>query len=172
MVFEWLTPLSPIHRTSVSSLSQVLNFKHRFSYKDKRSFRKPHKEGEMGNNNKSDIEYIFLHGQINNYAVDDVLNQPDTSNMQSSFWTELQDRNETAQGCHHEAIGDFKTATEFNGCDGRKQRLDQQHCSDSTIMTLKWQSEKNTTLDRLPTSLHCRRVAADVYLWKVNSSSE
>jgi hypothetical protein len=28
----------------------------------------------MGNNNKSDFEYLFNHGQVNNYAVDDVLN--------------------------------------------------------------------------------------------------
>ena len=49
----------------------------------------------MGNNNKSDIEYIFKHGQGNNYAVDDVLNHPDTSKMQKSL-IELQDRKETA----------------------------------------------------------------------------
>jgi hypothetical protein len=29
-------------------------------------------------------------------------------------------RKENAQGCYHEAISDFKTATEFNGCDGKK----------------------------------------------------
>ena len=50
----------------------------------------------MGNNNKSDIEYVFKHGQVNNDAVDDVLNHPDTSTMQSSFCTEMQDRKETA----------------------------------------------------------------------------
>ena len=42
---------------------------------------------------------------------------------------------ETAQGFHHEANGDFKTLTEFNGCDMRKLRRDQQHCSYSTIQT-------------------------------------
>ena len=46
-------------------------------------------------NNKSDIEYIFKHGQVNKYAVEDVSNKPDTSKKQSSFWTELQDRKET-----------------------------------------------------------------------------
>ena len=51
----------------------------------------------MANNlKKSDIKYNFKHGQVNNYAVDDVLNHPDTSKMQSFFWTELQDRKETA----------------------------------------------------------------------------
>ena len=73
----------------------------------------------MGNINKLDIEYLIKHGQVNNYAVDDILNHPNKTKMQSSFWTELQDRQETAQGCHHEAIGHFKTATEVNGCDGR-----------------------------------------------------
>ena len=55
-------------------------------------------------NNKSDIEYIFKHGQVNHYAVDDVINHPDTTKRESSFWTELQDRKETFQGCYHEAI--------------------------------------------------------------------
>ena len=89
----------------------------------------------MANNKISDIEYQFKHGQVNNYAVDDALNHPDTSEIQSSFWTELQDRKETAQGCHHEAIGDIKTATDFNGCEGWKLRTDEQHYSDSTIIT-------------------------------------
>ena len=44
----------------------------------------------MGNNNKSDIEYLLKHGQVNSYAVDDVLTHTDTK-RQSSFWTELQD---------------------------------------------------------------------------------
>ena len=70
----------------------------------------------MGNNNKSEIEYLFKQGQVNNYAVDDVLKHPNTSKTQSSFWTELQDRNETAQGCYHGVtIGDFKTAKKFIG---------------------------------------------------------
>ena len=50
----------------------------------------------MGSNNKSDIEYIFKHGQVSNYAMDDVLHHSDTSTMHSSFWTELQDRKDTA----------------------------------------------------------------------------
>ena len=37
-------------------------------------------------------------------------------------------------GIFHEANGDFKTVTEFNGCDRRKLRMDQQHCSYSTIL--------------------------------------
>jgi hypothetical protein len=49
----------------------------------------------MGNNNKSDIEYIFKNGQVNNDTVDDVLNHPDTSKMQKSL-IELQRRKETA----------------------------------------------------------------------------
>ena len=35
----------------------------------------------------------------------------------------------TPQGFHHEDNGDLKTVREFNGCDRRKLRLDQQHCS-------------------------------------------
>uniref|UniRef100_A0A674ASY3 OCA2 melanosomal transmembrane protein n=1 Tax=Salmo trutta TaxID=8032 RepID=A0A674ASY3_SALTR len=45
-----------------------------------------------------------------------------------SFPTQLPERKETPQGFHHEANGDFKTVTEFNGCGRRKLRMDQQHC--------------------------------------------
>uniref|UniRef100_A0AAZ3R281 Tc1-like transposase DDE domain-containing protein n=1 Tax=Oncorhynchus tshawytscha TaxID=74940 RepID=A0AAZ3R281_ONCTS len=46
--------------------------------------------------------------------------------MQVSFLTQLQERKKTAQGFYHEANGDFKTVTEFNCCDMRKLRMDQQ----------------------------------------------
>ena len=36
----------------------------------------------MGNNNKPDIEYLFKHGPVHNYAMNDVLNHRDTSNIQ------------------------------------------------------------------------------------------
>ena len=49
--------------------------------------------------------------------------------------TQLPERKETTQGFHHEANGDFKTVTEFNGCHKRKLRMDKQHCSYSTILT-------------------------------------
>jgi hypothetical protein len=44
-----------------------------------------------------------------------------TTKIQVSFLTQLPERKETAQEFHHEANGDFKTVTEFNGCDSRKQ---------------------------------------------------
>ena len=55
--------------------------------------------------------------------------------IQASFLTQLTERKESAQGFPHEVIGDFKTVTEFNGCDRRKLRIDQQHCIYSTILT-------------------------------------
>ena len=57
-----------------------------------------------------------------------------TTNIQASFLTQLPEKQETAQGFHHEANGDFKTVTEFNCCDRRKLRIDQQHC---TVVTPK-----------------------------------
>ena len=48
---------------------------------------------------------------------------PVTTKIQASFLTKLLERKETAQGLHHEANGDFKTVTEFNGCDRRKLRM-------------------------------------------------
>jgi hypothetical protein len=58
-----------------------------------------------------------------------------TAKIQASFLTQLPERKETSQGFHHEANGDFKTVTDFNGCDKRKLRMDQEHCSYSTILT-------------------------------------
>ena len=84
---------------------------------------------------KADIEYPFEHGEVINYTLDGVSIHPVTTKIQVSFLTQLPERKETAQGFHHEANGDFKTVTEFNGCDRRKLRMDQQHCSYSTILT-------------------------------------
>ena len=78
---------------------------------------------------KADTEYPFEHGEVINYTLDGVSIHPVTTKIQASFLTHLPERKETAQGFHHEANGDFKTVTEFNGCDRRKLRMDQPHCS-------------------------------------------
>ena len=79
-------------------------------------------------------KYPFEHGEGINYTLDSVLIRPVTTKIQASFLTQLSERKETAQGFHHEANGDFKIVTEVNGYDRRKLRLDQQHCSYSTIL--------------------------------------
>ena len=61
-------------------------------------------------------------------TLDDVSIHPILTKIQSSFLTQLPERKQTIQGFHHEANGDFKTVTEFNGCDRSKQRMDKQHC--------------------------------------------
>jgi hypothetical protein len=58
--------------------------------------------------------------------MDGVSIHPVTTKIQASFLTQLPGRRETAQGFHHEANGDFKTV---------RLRMDQQHCSYSTILT-------------------------------------
>jgi hypothetical protein len=79
-----------------------------------------------------DIEYIFEHGEVFNYTMNGVsLHQKGSCVL----LTQLPERKETAQGFHHEANGDFITFTEFNGCDRRKLRMDQQHCSYSTKLS-------------------------------------
>ena len=89
----------------------------------------------MGKNkNKANIEYPFEHSEDINYTLNRVSIHPVTTKIQAFFLTQLPERKETAQGFHHEA-NDFKTVTEFNGCDGRKLRMDQQHCSYSTKLT-------------------------------------
>ena len=65
---------------------------------------------------KVDIEYPFEHGEVINYTLDGVSIHPVTTKIQASFLTQLPKRKETAQGFHH----DFKTVTEFNGCDRKK----------------------------------------------------
>jgi hypothetical protein len=81
---------------------------------------------------KTDIEFPFELGEVINYTLYGVSIHPVTSKIQASFLTQ---RKEAARGVHHEANGDSKTVTEFNGCDSRKLRMDQQHCSYSTILT-------------------------------------
>ena len=78
--------------------------------------------------------FPFEHGEVINYTLDGVIH-PVTTKIQVSFLTQLLKRKETAQGFHHEANCDFNIVTEFNGCDKRKLRMDQQHCSYSTILT-------------------------------------
>ena len=67
------------------------------------------------------FEYPFENGEVINYTLDGVSIHPVTTNIQMSFLT-------------HEANVDFKTVIEFIGCDRRKQRMDQQFCSYSTII--------------------------------------
>ena len=69
-----------------------------------------------------------------NHNLDSVSIHPVTTKIQASFLTQLMERKEIAQGFHHEANGDFKTVTEFIGCD-RKLRMNQQYCSYSKTLT-------------------------------------
>jgi hypothetical protein len=101
-----------------------VNFKHRFNHKDQEGFPMPQ---------KFDIEHYFEHGVVINYTLDGVSIHPVTTKIQASFLTQLPERKETAEGFQHAANVDFKTVTEFNGCDRRKLRMDQ-HCSYSIIL--------------------------------------
>jgi hypothetical protein len=69
-----------------------------------------------------------------NYSLDGVSIHPVITKMQALFLTELPERQETALKFHNEANGDFKTVAEFIGCDRRKLKMDQQHCSYSTVL--------------------------------------
>ena len=98
----------------------------------------PRKEGHLlvkKEGQKVDIEYPFEHVEVINYTLDGVSIHPVTTKMQVSFLTQLPERKEPAQEFHHDVNCDFKTVTEYNGCDRRKLRMDQQHCSYSTILT-------------------------------------
>ena len=83
----------------------------------------------------ADIKYPFEHGEVINHTLDGVSIHPVSTNIQVFFLTQLPERKETIQGFHHKANCVFKTVPEFNGCDRRKLRMDQQHCSYSTIIT-------------------------------------
>jgi hypothetical protein len=67
--------------------------------------------------------------------LDGVSINPVTTTIKAFFLTQLPERKKTVQGFLHEANGDFKIVTELNACDRRKLRMDQQHCSYSTILT-------------------------------------
>ena len=94
----------------------------------------PQIRAPIGRIQKAGIEYPFEDVGVNNYNLDGVSIHPVTTMIQASSLTQLPERRETTQGFYHEANGDFKTATKFNGCDRRKLRMDQQH-SYSTILT-------------------------------------
>jgi hypothetical protein len=57
----------------------------------------------------------MVHGEVINYTLDGVSIHPVTTKLQMSLLSQLLDRKEAAQGCHHDANGDFKTVTEFIG---------------------------------------------------------
>jgi hypothetical protein len=94
-----------------------VNFKYKFNHQDQGGFSMLCKEGHL----------LVKKKQTFNIPLDDVSIHLVTTKIQVSFLTQLQERKETAQGFHHEANGDFKTVTEFNGCDRRTMRMDQQH---------------------------------------------
>ena len=83
---------------------------------------------------KVDIEYTIEQGEVINYTLDGVSINTVTTKIQVSVLTQAPERKQTAQGFHHEANGDFKTVTKFNGYHRRNLRMNQQHCSYSTIL--------------------------------------
>jgi hypothetical protein len=101
-----------------------VDLKHRFNHRDQGGFPMPCKEW-----------HILVDGEVINYTLDGVSIHTLTTKILVSFLTQLPERKETTHGFHHEVNGDFKTVTEFNGCDRKKLRMDQQHCSYSTILT-------------------------------------
>ena len=84
---------------------------------------------------KADIKYPFEHGEVINYTLDGASIHLVTKKMHVSFLTQLVDTKETAQEFQHEVNGDFDSYSLINGCYMRKLRMDQQHCSYSTILT-------------------------------------
>jgi hypothetical protein len=82
---------------------------------------------------KADIEYPFEHGEVINYTLDGVSIYPVTTKIQISILSCWRGRKPLRDFTTRP--GDFKTVAEFNGCDRRKLRMDQQQCSYSTILT-------------------------------------
>jgi hypothetical protein len=114
-----------------------VNFKHRFNHRLGRFSNALQRRAPVGRwvKKEADIEYPFEQGEVINYTLDGILIHPVTTNVQASFLTQLPERKETIQGFHNKANDDFKTVKEFNGCDRRKIKMTQQHCSYSTILT-------------------------------------
>ena len=131
MTFEWLAHICTPHiKLFVRSPNRAVNFKHRFNHKDLGDFLNASwRRAPIGSWVKKSWHWVI------NCTLDDLSMHPVTTKIQASFLTQLPERKETAQGFHHENNCDFKTVTAFNGCDRRKLRMDQQHCSYSTILT-------------------------------------
>ena len=141
-IFECLPHLStPQIQFYVRSLSQAVNFTHRFNQKGQGGFPMPLKEGHLLVEKSRHWLSLWAWWSIN-YILDAVSIHPVTTKIQASFLTHLPERKETAQRIQHEPNGDSKTVTEFNGCDGRKLRMDPHHCSYSTILKKEACSEK------------------------------
>ena len=93
--------------------SRAVNLKHRFNHKDQVGFPMPCKEGHLlvDGLKIEDIEYPFEYPFTpSHYKDTDVL--PNTVAKEEG---------------NHEANGDLKIVTEFNGCDRRKLRMQAGH---------------------------------------------
>ena len=73
----------------------------------------PQRPGRFSN------KYPFEHGEVINYTLDGLSIHPVTTKIQASL-TQMPESKEAAQEFQHEANGDFKSVTEFNGCDRGK----------------------------------------------------
>jgi hypothetical protein len=96
-----------------------VNYKHRFNHKDQGGFPMPCKEGHLKqtlNLPLSMIKFISDFGWC--------INTPSHYKDTGVLLTQFPERKETVLRFHHE----------FNGCDGRELRMDQQRCSYSTIL--------------------------------------
>jgi hypothetical protein len=75
-------------------------------------------------------------------------------------------------GLSHEANGDFKTVTEFNGCHRRKIMMDQQHCSYSTILLIdRVKRRKPVQITIIPKHASCLQQGTKVILQKMWQSN-
>ena len=84
---------------------------------------------------KADIKYAFEHGEVINYTVDGVSIYPFTKKR----YTRVLPNSVAREVGNLSAISQRPMVTlkqlEFNGCDKRTRRMDQQHFSYSTILT-------------------------------------
>ena len=88
----------------------------------------PQRPGRISNASQKghllvNIEYPFEHGEVINYTLDGVSIHSVTTKIQAFFLIKLPERKETAEEFPHEANGDFKVITEFNGCDRSKRKM-------------------------------------------------
>ena len=77
----------------------------------------------------------FEHGEVINYALDGESITPSHDKNTGVLPNSVAVEEGNCSGISPWEKNDFKTVTEFNGCDRRKLRMDQQHCSYSTVLT-------------------------------------
>ena len=125
IIFEWLPHLCTQDiQLSVRSRSQAVHFKHRFYHKDQGGFPIPHKEGQL----------LVKIKQTLNISLS-MVKLLITLLMVYQYTQSLQRCRKPPRDFTMRPMVTLKRLQSIHGCDWRKLRMGQWHCSYCTILT-------------------------------------